>query len=292
VFVLGADIGGTTTRVGRFAVGSRTPEAVLDARTPADIGSVPGLVAELADDLGGGAAVGIGAAGIVEPGGRWRWMPHATGSDVLLGEAVAECLGVAVVVENDATMALVAESREGAGSGSRTVLGVFLGTGIGGAVTIDGDPLRGRGGAGEFGHMRMADAPGCACGGVGCWEALVSGRVLDAGARELLGPEADGTSLVEAAGAGDIRSQEALATAGRWLGDGLAVLALAFDPDVIVLGGGVMQGGEVLMDHARARLEATEGAVQRLGIPPIRRAAFGSLAGLVGAAMAAEEMLT
>jgi glucokinase len=177
---------------------------------------------------------------------------------------------------------------------------VTLGTGIGGAVMLEGRVHRGRNGmAGEFGHMQVVpDGLPCECGGRGCWEQYSSGNALVRYARQRIGREPTvleeacegaperltGPMVSAAAEDGDLVARAAFASVGDWLGVGLANLVAAFDPDCIVVGGGVSAAGDRLLDPARAALaRSLVGAGHRV-VPAVLRAGLGPEAGVVGAA--------
>jgi glucokinase len=209
-------------------------------------------------------------------------------------------------VDNDATAAVVAEHRHGAGRGSRNLVMLTLGTGIGGGLVLEDRVYRGSLGAGaELGHMVVdADGPKCFgnCPGRGCLEALVSGSALArdgaAAAREspgsLLakaveeGRAVTGALVTEAARAGDSVAAGVVIHAGRRLGAGITGLINAFDPDVVIVGGGVMAAGDLLLEPARA--VAAE-RVLRVGRERARivPASLGEDAGMIGAATLALE---
>jgi len=286
------DIGGTSIRITRIGDDPPgIPDTVLTLPTPPDIGGIADRIIGTIADLGPTKAIGVGCAGLVDAGeGVATWMPHASGREAGIGEALMERFAVPVLVDNDANLAAFAEAQRGAGIGFRMVLMVTVGTGIGAGLVIDGRIERGRGGLGEVGHMRLAPDPRCACGLSGCWEALGSGRVLDAGAAALLGPGAGAADLVRAAAAGDGAAVAHLRTVGEWLGVGLGNLITTLDPDVIVVGGGAAEAGDALLGPASRYLEARGGGLAVAGIPPVVPAAFGPSAVLVGAAMAASAL--
>jgi glucokinase len=250
------------------------------------------------------AAVGIGAAGFVDASrSRVMFAPHLNWRNEPLRDEVAGRVRLPVVVDNDANAAAHAESRFGAGAGHRLVLCITLGTGIGGALVIDQRVFRGSNGmAGEFGHMQVVpDGHRCPCGNRGCWEQYASGNALVRDARELV--EADspvahrlrqivqgdasrltGPQVTRAALDGDPLANELLGEIGTWLGIGLAGMAAAFDPDCIVVGGGVSAAGNLLL--APTRLAFSRHLVGRghRTEPPILEAALGRDASFIGAA--------
>lgn len=303
--VVAVDCGGTNLVFGR----TRAPQAIRVTGvvpTPKEAAAIPaavvGAVGRLVD--GSVRAIGIGSAGLVDHGrGLLVRSPHSAGGWVQLGREVAEAVGRPVVVDNDANLAARAEAGLGAGRGYRLVLLVALGTGIGGGLVLDGRVERGRGFLGEVGHMVLDPrGPACACGQRGCWEALVSGTSLGRAARRLAARDPGGgvaraagestprgEHLTAAAREGDSAARTALTEAGEWLGRGLANLVIALDPDVVVVGGVAAAVGRSLLAPARAAMAAAVGGAGYRAATPVVPARFGGRAGLVGAALAAEE---
>jgi glucokinase len=210
---------------------------------------------------------------------------------------------VPVLVDNDANAAARAEAHFGAAVGHRQVLCVTLGTGIGGALVLDGRVYRGANGlAGEFGHMQVVpDGRRCECGNRGCWEQYASGNALvrDAGELVLAGsPVAhrlremvdgdisrlNGPLVTQAAREGDPLSAELITDVGRWLGVGLAGVAAALDPSCIVIGGGVSGAGSLLLEPARSAFSRTLVGRGFRAEPEIVLARLGQDAGFIGAA--------
>jgi glucokinase len=254
------------------------------------------------------APVGVGAPGMVDRHGRLCFapnLPQAQGVDwnELIGDQLP---GRTVLIENDANFAVLAEHRLGSARGHDHVVMVTLGTGIGGGLVLNGRVQVGSAGfAGEIGHMVVDPAgPPCPCGRRGCWERFASGAGLGVLAREaalagqlgevvrLAGgdPEAvRGEDVSAAAAAGDPAAQQVIREVGGWIGFGLANLAAVLDPECFVLGGGVVQAGELLMESARAAYaELVEGGDRRPGAL-ITSAAFGERAGAVGGALAVRQ---
>jgi glucokinase len=314
----GIDIGGT--KVLGLALGS-TDEIVAEARvaTPTGpritVGShVAQAVAEVVADLdrrlaaGAPARVGVGAPGMVDRHGRLCFapnLPQAQGVDwnELIGDRLP---GRTVLIENDANLAVLAEHRLGAARGYDDVVMVTLGTGIGGGIVLDGHVQVGSAGfAGEIGHLVVDPAgPPCPCGRRGCWERFASGAGLGVLAREaaLAGrlnevvrvaggdPESvRGEDVSAAAATGDPAAQQVIREVGGWIGFGLANLAAVLDPACFVLGGGVVQAGDLLVESARATFaELVEGGDRR-PVAVIVPAAFGERAGAVGGALAVRQ---
>ena len=227
--------------------------------------------------------------------------------DVPVRDLMRERLGMPVFIDNDANVAALAEHRHGVARGARNVVLLTIGTGIGGGLILDGLPYRGSTGAGaEMGHVVVdADGPPCQgnCPNRGCVETMTSGVAL---ARDGLaaaerapgsrlgrmlaaGEPIDGLAVTEAALAGDGPARAVVERGGRYLGVALSSLANTFEPDVIVIGGGVMAAGELLLEPARAELRAR--ALSPQNTTPVRAAELGSDAGMIGAAILAMDEL-
>lgn len=285
---VGIDIGGTSMKGVRLEDGRVVERAARP--TPRAAADLVDAVGSLARALGKGMPVGVGAAGLVDhTGGVLVWAPHLPGENLELAGPLVARLAVPVVVDNDANLAALAEHRLGAAAGANPVLMVTLGTGIGLGIVLGGDIFRGRGHAGEAGHVTV-DPHGevCACGRRGCWETLVSGARLDRDARRLLGTGSSASDLVAAARGGDEAALKALAEAGHWLARGIEALVLVFDPATVVVGGAAASAGDFLLDPVRERLARTEGASHRDPVL-LTTGILGSDAGAVGAAICAAE---
>ncbi len=303
---IGVDIGGTKIAAGVVdEEGSiietstvptpGTPEGVVDAICAAVQEVTSATPAE---------AVGIGAAGYVDdkratvlfaPNVNWRFEA--------LKDKVEQRIGLPVVVENDANAAAWGEYRFGAGQGHDDVVCITLGTGLGGGVIIGGRLHRGRFGvAAEFGHIRVVpDGLLCGCGSQGCWEQYASGRALVRYARQRAAatPESaakllaigDGTPegvqgrhVSEAARQGDPVAVDSFRELARWAGSGLADLASLFDPSAFIVGGGVSDEGDLVLDPIRKSFRRWLVGSQWRPHAQVLAAQLGGRAGLVGAA--------
>jgi len=299
---IGIDLGGSKV----YAVRLVDSEIVASVRTVVgrSVTTVDAIVSAIEEiATGDESGIGIGLAGLVRPGdGMLVWGPHLSGTHLNIGPEVSDRLGLPVVVDNDANTALLAEMRLGVAVGYRNVLLVTLGTGIGGAIGIDGAIYRGGAFAGEFGHVRVEDGGLlCDCGKRGCWETRASGPALARLAREVVDANPDsslaraldgvalsGEAVVLAADGGDETARALVTEVGRSLGQGLADLAAIFDPDLIVVGGGLGSVGESIIGPARRVLaDSLHGG--NLRVPPtVQVAMLGQAAGAVGAALMAE----
>jgi len=302
---IGIDIGGTkiaggvVTEAGRILDRTRVPTPPDDES--ATLAALFAAVDELLARHRRVDAIGVGAAGLVEwPGGRARWAPHNSYRRLELRRLLHERTGLPTTVDNDANAAAWAESRFGAGAGGGDLVLVTVGTGIGGGLVLGGHLYHGEHGfAGELGHLIVApDGDRCACGNRGCLEAMASGSTLGRLGREAaagdpggrLAALAGGPGLVTgevvfaAAGEGDKVALALFERVGHWLGVGIASLVTIFDPDLVVVGGGVAATGELLLAPARASFERYVHGRAHRDLPPVVAARLGDDAGLVGAA--------
>jgi glucokinase len=229
-------------------------------------------------------SAGIGIPGLYDPRtGTTRFLVNIRGAWAgrPVAAPVAAALGVPVAMINDARAFGVAELRLGAGRGASSMVGLTLGTGVGGVIAIDGKVHQGHDGtAGELGHQTIdPDGPSCNCGNVGCLEAFARADRL---------AEACGTATaeeaVERARAGDAAAIEGLRRVGRYLGIGIANMITVIAPDRVVIGGGIAAAGDLLLDAARAeiRRRVLTTAVDEVAIV---LAELGIWAGSIGAAI-------
>lgn len=300
---IGIDVGGTFIKGVRWDGSLEAERHVTKPETASDwLAASRELILELKTTES--IAVGVGLAGLVRwPEGEFVWGPHVSGEAVAVKEVLEEGVAMPVVVDNDANCAALAEVTLGSARGAAHAVMLTFGTGIGAGLIADGKIYRGASFAGEAGHMTML--PGgevCACGRLGCWETVVSGRRLDREAvflaqsapdgqvARLAGAEAPkGVHLVQAAEAGDRGARLILADAGQWLARGVANLVALLDPEVVVVGGAAAQAGRWLLQPARLELDLVlEGAAHRKA-PPLVTASAGPLAGAIGAALLAGE---
>jgi glucokinase len=310
--VIGVDLGGTKLLAGAvdadLAVHHRTNRPVLGLDQDGLVQMVADAVQEVRTAVGGEIeAVGFGIPCTFDA--RTGLAVQAVNlplRDIVFHELMAERLGLPVVVDNDANCAVLAEARAGAGQGCTEVVLLTLGTGIGGGLLLGGDVYRGWiGGGAELGHMVIdADGPPCQgnCPGRGCLESLASGTALVREASLAVarrpdtalgmaleeGRELTGPLITELAMEGDPVAREAIALIGRRLGVGLSSLVNIFNPQVVVIGGGVSAAGELLLAPAR-EVVAQRALSPNKDVVRIEAAAFGAEAGMMGAALMARE---
>jgi glucokinase len=305
--VIGVDLGGTKLLAGvvddRLNVHHRARRTAQGLDQAGVLDTVVSAVREARDAEGGEiAALGIGIPALIDQDRGMAVMAvNLPLRDVPFRDVMAERVGLPVFVDNDANVALLAEGRWGAAAGTRVAVMLTLGTGIGGGILIDGRLVRGAAGAGaELGHMVVdIDGPPCQgnCPNHGCLEAVASGTALgvagervarDAPAsalgRELAaGRPITGSLVTELAHDGDRAARDVVALIGMRLGVGIANLVNIFNPDVVVVGGGVIAAGELLLEPARAVVaeRALSPSRELVRIVPAR---FGAESGMLGAA--------
>ena len=311
-WVVGVDIGGTNLVVGLIPYGGGDARALRVRATEPERGPDSSVVdikrmaessiTEVLDRDGGEVVgVGIGCPGPLDlERGIVVATPNLGWSDYPVRDRISEALGVPATLDNDANCATYGEWWLGAGRGTDSLVGVTLGTGIGGGVILDGKLVRGASGsAGEVGHTTI-DFNGrrCACGNYGCLEAYASGPNIAARAREGLeaGYESVLTQLVdgdldritaitvyEALLLGDAYAQEVMLETARLLGAGIANLVNLLNPEMVVIVGGVTRAGPHLLNPLRSevRRRAFEWAVQACRIVP---GELPETAGVIGAA--------
>ncbi|MFZ4585471.1 MAG: ROK family protein [Acidimicrobiia bacterium] len=309
---IGLDIGGTNLR---GAVVDPHGVVVRDARTPSPNSwdemaqGILDMIEKLRADVPDVAAVGVGAAGLVGLDGTIEYSPNVPAfRNATVGATLSERCPLPVVVDNDANVAAYAETLHGAAQGYREVLMVTLGTGIGGGIVTGGQVLRGAHGyAGEIGHFTIErNGPKCACGHRGHWEAIASGNALGRLARQaaasggapallqLAGGDPEnvtGFTVAQGAHAGEPDALAILDEYADNVGVGLGALANIVDPAIIVIGGGVVEMGDILLDRVRAAYARNVEAGASRAIQPVVPAALGDTAGVVGAAALARALV-
>lgn len=292
---MGIDVGGT--KMLAVAVDRSRPTEVLAQYEVSTPSSAEGVIAELvalARRCGVEGRLGIGLAGLVDDGDVLRAAPNLQCMiDVPVRDAVAGELDASVRIDNDATCALVAEMSSGVAQGVDDVVLVTLGTGIGGGVAIGGAVRRGAHGfAGEPGHMCIdPHGPLCVCGRRGCWERYASGAGLVWLAQQRgldnapYGQAITGERLVGLALAGHDDALAVWADFAQWLARGLANLADVLDPELFVIGGGLVSVSDLYLDRTRQLFvdEVLGGRSRRR--TRIEPAQSGPLAGAIGAAL-------
>ena len=289
---LGLDLGVTNLKWAVVERAGASWSVVANGQVPTRSSEGPEVVvpqlAELAEVIIGAhpgiESVGIGVPGLYDPvtgiieflvnmPGHWRGVP--------LMVPVEAALGLPTAIINDARAFGLAELRLGAGRGVRSMIGLTLGTGIGGVIAVDGHVVQGHNGtAGELGHQTIQpDGPLCNCGNRGCVEAFCRAEQVAA----LCGTETVEAAVL-AARSGDARALAGLTEVGRYLGIGIANAIVVLTPERVILGGGVAGAGELLLgpirDEIRRRVHVT--AWQHVDV---MLAELGTIAGAIGAAV-------
>ncbi|SFK38215.1 glucokinase [Amycolatopsis sacchari] len=309
---IGLDVGGTSVRA-----------AVVDAQgsildtdrvgTPRDESAledaITGVIEELRNRHEDVCAVGLAVAGFVANDRRTvMFAPHLAWRAAPVADRIAKRVDLPVTLEHDANAAALGEHRFGAARGCRVAALVAIGTGIGAALLLDGEIYRGAYGvAPELGHLTVV--PGgraCPCGKYGCWERYCSGTALAATAIELLARHPGQSTVLAREASGDFGSitgrrvagaardgdpiaQRAVAELAKWLGEGLALVSDVFDPEIVVIGGGVSGSAPLFLDEAREHYTAAITGARHRPLARIRTAQLGDDAAMVGAAALALE---
>jgi glucokinase len=295
--VIGVDLGGTKILAG-IVDRDGTVERRREVPTPLEsqdelLRGLAGAVGDvLEDDV---VAIGLGIPSTIDQrSGKAVTSVNIPLADLDLRAWMRERFDLPVGIDNDANAATLAEWAHGAGRGTRYMVMLTLGTGVGGGLILDGKPYRGAIGAGaELGHMVIdIDGPPCqgVCTGRGHLEALASGHAATMAAKEQFGPAVDAHRLVRLANEGDKAAVALLAELGHRLGAGIASLVNIFNPELVVVGGGFSAAGDFLLEPAR-ELVAREALSPARELVRIVRAELGTAAGLVGAGLVAFEAL-
>jgi glucokinase len=301
---IGVDLGGTKALVGVLD-GTEVLYESREASTGQTEGELVELlvreVSEAREARPGAKAVGLGIPATIDHDrGIAVSAVNLPLSDLPIRDLVSERVGLPVFVDNDGNVAALAEHLYGAAQGKPNTVMLTVGTGIGGGLVLGGEIFRGASGAGaELGHtVIQADGPPCQgnCPNHGCIEALASGTALgregnaaaesapDSALGELLaaGEKVDGTAVTKAAIAGDGTAIGVFELIGSRLGVACSSFANIFQPDAIVVGGGVIAAGDLLLEPARRELRAR--ALNPMNKTPILEATLGNNAGMIGAA--------
>lgn len=309
-YAIGIDLGGTFIKGGVVDLdGNVVFSTSIETQSERGPEGVVERMAELSHTVAEGAGIEWGqvrCVGVGSPGplstkeGIVYFAPNLAGwENVLLVKMLKEKLDCCVTLENDANAAAYAESWVGAGKGASSMIMLTLGTGIGGGIVLNGDVWHGRDdAAGELGHTTINfDGPECNCGSWGCIEAYASApntvrRALEgikAGRQTSLkavmdsDEEITAKGIYEAAVAGDDFARETIEATGRYLGIAIASFVNIFNPELVVLFGGLAGAGEMIFEPARQEVErrAAKPASDTVKIVPAR---LGSQAGIIGAA--------
>ena len=304
---VGVDVGGT-----KIAAGVVSPEGEVLAQTrhptPHSSEKLVEVIVRAIKEVMDGQEVGgvcLAVPGLIlAQENRVVFSPNLHAIEgIPLKERVEPAIGASLTVENDGSAAAWGEFRFGAGSEADHLVFLTLGTGVGGGVISHGVLLRGAQGAGgELGHVTVnATGPRCACGNRGCLEALASGTAIGRRGREAaiekpgsaLGRIASsrnvlGEDVTQLALQGDETALSVLEETGRWLGIGLAGFVNVFNPEVIAIGGGAMDAGELILKAAREEVMLRARSPSR-DLAEIEVAALGTKSGVLGAAALATD---
>ncbi len=305
---VGVDVGGTKV-LGGVVDASGKVLATSRRDTPREGGiALTKTIAEVALELmqeHSITAVGVSAAGFVSSDRKTMLAtPNiADWNGVQLEVELTKLIGLPVVIENDANAAAWGEAKFGAGRNQAHMMMLTIGTGVGGGIVVNNELYRGAFGiAAEFGHLRVVpEGHLCGCGARGCFEQYASGSALRRHAREAISASPDlarnllargdgtidgltGQAITDAAREGDAVALAAFQTTAQYLGAGIASLAVLIDPSCVVIGGGVIDAGEILLAPTRDAMKRYMPFAGKHPYPEIVAAELGNEAGLVGVA--------
>lgn len=315
-FIVGLEVGGTTIRA---ALADETANTVawVKKRTPLfSSRAVVGGAEELIDQLLGDAqinssqllGIGLGVAGMINfKEGIVVFSPNLPLRNVPFRDLLRDYYQVPTFLDNDANVAALGEKYYGLGSEMNNFICLTLGTGIGAGVILDNKIYRGTtGSAGELGHTILdMDGPPCSCGSYGCFEELASGRAIVRKAQEIIkqgkgkkllelakGKEKDlaGEMVTQAALEGDEAAKEVLAEIGHIVGIGLTNIVNIFNPELVVISGGIAQAGDLILEPAR-KVVVERALIPNSQVARIEVTTLGDKIGVLGAvALALHEL--
>ncbi|MCX4098739.1 ROK family glucokinase [Nocardia sp. alder85J] len=310
---VGIDVGGTNIRAS-VVDGAGDVRDTVQAPTPHSERALEDGLARAVRELRARhaiGAVGLAVAGFVdETRTAVRFAPHLPWEDTPVARRLSDRLGLPVILEHDANAAMWAEYRFGAAAGARNAVLVAIGTGIGAALLVGGELYRGSYGvAPELGHLQVVpNGRSCPCGKRGCWERYCSGTALVDTAIEALATDPlrstilarevtrdpgslTGRRVAGAAQDGDPVAIQVMLEFAGWLGLGLAAVSDLFDPDLIVVAGGVSSSAALYLDDARDHYAAAITGARHRPLARIRTTQLGEAAGMIGAAELARAAL-
>jgi glucokinase len=303
---IGIDVGGTKVLGGVVTTEGKILATTRKDTAPQGGAAAVSVIAEVAKELMQShdiSAVGVSVPGFISSDrARVIGTPNISGwSDLAIADTLRSLIGVDVVVENDANAALWGEYKFGAGQGRENICMLTLGTGVGGGVITNGRLYRGAFGMGaELGHIRLIpEGRQCGCGAKGCLEQYGSGSALVRIARERAAANLDkaqiilslgsgspdqirGEDITKAANSGDVFSKEIFEEVGESVGAALATICAVLDPSHIIIGGGVAEAGEILLEPIRKSMVRNTSFSGLHPFPEVIRAQLGDMAGLVG----------
>jgi glucokinase len=282
-YAVGIDIGGTNIKAGVVSEDGRVIAQWAELTEHKDKDTLIKQITKIVENFKKKyviKGVGIGVAGLVDyEEGVVRVSPHLPLKNIPLRSILTDQLGLPVSVDNDANAGGLGERYYGMGRTTPNFVFLTLGTGIGGAVFINGELIRGtKGFAGELGHMIIdINGPQCKCGARGCLEALASGSAIE----KIAGTGA--SEVTKAASAGEDKAKEILTSIGKKLGIGIANILNILDPELIIVGGKVSQAGALILNPA-IQVAMTQALAYGSRKTSIKISTLGDEAGILGTA--------
>lgn len=305
---VGVDIGGMSIKVGvvdenfniveKLAV--ETPDT-FEKSMKATADAVYEVIKRVGIEITDLPCIGVGTPGsILSETGRLCFSNNTNWKDVPMLEELQKYIPIPVYIGNDANCAIIGETVAGAAKGRKNVIMLTLGTGVGGGIIINGKVFAGGNGVGaELGHMILVhDGYPCTCGIKGCFESYASATALLRQTKEAIeahpesamvkwveeNGEVTGKTAFECAKAGDKTAMEVVDTYASYLATGIGSLVNIFRPEVVLLGGGISNARDQLLDRIKEHLPRYTFACDITGFPPLEIATLGNDAGIIGAA--------
>jgi len=291
--VIGVDLGGTSVRAVAVGPGGKVLHQLATTHTARDYQAVLSLLSRVVTECRRAVDLPAAAAGVALAG--WFSADREellTAANLGIGRVplrrdLEQRLGLPVAVDNDGNAAALAEARAGAGRAARMLVMLTIGTGVGGGIVAGGSLITGAAGlGGELGHIPAdRDGPLCACGGRGCLEAYASGPAIARSWPRAGKAAATAEDVVAAARSGDPTAAAVLRAAGAAIGRVVAGLVPVLNPDIVLLGGGLIMGAtDLVLVPARLALADALPLSRMSPAPPVRLASCGPGAGALGAA--------
>lgn len=238
--------------------------------------------------------IGFGLPGPIDSRkGIVHYFPNIKGwHNVALRRIIQKKMGLAVFIDNDANLMSLAEARLGAAKGKKNIVGITLGTGVGGGILVDGSLYRGSGlVAGELGHIPLNEnGPKCNCGGIGCLERYIGNRYILENARKAFGKNISLEDLSLLANQGSGKAKKIWRGVAGHLGIALTAVVNFFNPDTIVIGGGVSSAGRIILDNVRKVIKVRAMPTHGKSVKVVK-AKLGNDAGILGAGLLVKEEL-
>lgn len=302
-YIIGIDLGATNIKFGLIYKGKITSKKSLPTRNfPSRDNLISGLCRTIEEILSEAKilkknllGIGIGLPGPVDSvNGVVHYFPNIQGwRNVRLRDIIKKRTGLPVFIDNDANLMTLAEARIGHAKGKTNAIGITLGTGVGGGIIVQGKLYRGSSlSAGEIGHIPLNESgPKCPCGGFACLERYVGNSHILSEAKKSFGETITLEELSRLSSKGDKKAREIWEDTARHLGNALSGVVNFFNPDTVIIGGGVANAGKIIFDTVKKIIRERAMPIQAKAVR-IVKAKLGNDAGMIGAGLLVKEEST